>query len=77
LLTLFIISDINRSSWPGKKGLPNKEDYPMTIVKSTVLALATVAALGVAMSPAAARRHQVCHMEGNHHHMHKVCHWVR
>jgi hypothetical protein len=53
------------------------EDYNMTKVKSAALALATVAALGVALSPAAARRHQVCHMEGHHHHMHKVCHWVR
>jgi len=65
------------SYWSRNKEVPNIEDHNMTKVKSAALALATVAALGVALSPAAARRHQVCHMERSHHHMHKVCHWVR
>jgi hypothetical protein len=53
-------------------------------MKLAALAAVVVTGLGVAASPASARRHdrwdhgrghQVCHWEGHGRHRHRECHW--
>jgi hypothetical protein len=48
----------------------------MKIVKTVALSLVAAASLTVALSPASAHRHQVCHMERHHGHATRACHWV-
>ncbi|PXW22969.1 hypothetical protein [Paraburkholderia caballeronis] len=44
---------------------------------ATLSALVCCAALAAPLSAFAAPRHKVCHIDHQHHHPVRVCHWVR
>jgi hypothetical protein len=50
----------------------------MRTYKLIALSIAGLAAAAATVTPASARphRHQVCHIEHQHHHAARVCHWV-
>jgi hypothetical protein len=50
----------------------------MRTYKLVALSIAGLAAVTATVTPASARphRHQVCHIEHQHHHAVRVCHWV-